>query len=620
MGDYESSTAVHEAVWYFSKLLPGDPERNPHEDEFFHYTPAYEALVREVIQNSLDARDRDADRKCCVRFTFGYTSKENIQKYLDDLLPHIKACNYLPNEYASLQELNFLNIEDFGTVGLDGDTGDSGTRPNDSNFYNFWKREGISGKSESEGGRWGLGKTAFHAASKLRSFWGLTIRSNEPKELLRGKALLKIHEINGDYYNYWGYFCTDSQESIVDNKYISDFKKTFSISRSTEKGFSLIIPLPLEGIDKQTIIRSAIIHYFYPIIKGMLTVEIVELSDPANSLTLDASTIIDLARSQDWHDTMWARKKDKEIEKLLQFVKETESALNVDVNNDQTTGLTASVFGDQLDELKKSFSTGNIIAFKIPVRISKIGKIPNKSFFTIYIQKDREIKRSDEHYIRSGISIFRIHELGNRPVRGLLVAEDRPVAEFLGDCEEPAHTEWNERSETLKDKYDNPKATLRFVKKSMLKIVSFLDEPPEGRSNDLLADIFHVPKEDIEEDANITTQPIVNVPTKSRIFKILSEAGGFTISASNNIVQVPFKAIIRVAYDTRRKNPFSQYDINDFNLSNYHTITQGCTIESQQKNIIVVNIENNDFKIEVTGFDPERDLVIKAEQIKEEEE
>ena len=54
-------------MWKFKKVEPGEPERDPHEPEFFRLRNPEEALAREVIQNSLDARKSGTPR-VSVRF------------------------------------------------------------------------------------------------------------------------------------------------------------------------------------------------------------------------------------------------------------------------------------------------------------------------------------------------------------------------------------------------------------------------------------------------------------------------------------------------------------------------------------------------------------------------
>ncbi len=44
--------------WRFKALSIGDPERDPHEAEFFNLAGISEVIVREFIQNTLDAKTR----------------------------------------------------------------------------------------------------------------------------------------------------------------------------------------------------------------------------------------------------------------------------------------------------------------------------------------------------------------------------------------------------------------------------------------------------------------------------------------------------------------------------------------------------------------------------------
>ena len=189
--------------WHFKEKEKGIPERNPRETEFFRITRPNEAVVREFIQNSLDARNNH--KQIHIKISFNSVRRQNITTFLDNTLKsHLKPCGFIKDVEYPL-EISYLLLEDFNTTGLDGPY-----EPNaeDGNFYNFWWREGISDKSGQRGGRWGLGKTTYHIISKIRTFWGLTIR-NDGKILLMGKVLLKAHSLNGKRYEYFGYFAQD---------------------------------------------------------------------------------------------------------------------------------------------------------------------------------------------------------------------------------------------------------------------------------------------------------------------------------------------------------------------------------------------------------------------------
>ena len=97
--------------------------------------------------------------------------------------------------------MNYILIEDYGTRGLQGDISqyddlDDDFKKND--FYYFWRNIGRTRKEATDLGRWGLGKTVFQAASRINSFFGITVRNDDDRMLLMGQSVLKIHKANGD--------------------------------------------------------------------------------------------------------------------------------------------------------------------------------------------------------------------------------------------------------------------------------------------------------------------------------------------------------------------------------------------------------------------------------------
>lgn len=304
-------------MWKFKRLVPGEPERDPHEPEFFRLKYPAEALVREVIQNSLDAK-KSGVTTVKVRFYIGNVEKGNARTYFSsELEHHLGACNFLAKDYVSSNRIKFIAIEDFGTTGLDGATGEDGSRPEKgNNFFDFWWREGMSGKRGREAGRWGLGKTTFHMASKLRLFFGLTLRQDDSRELLMGKALLKTHSMNDTRYQYYGYFKPmEDSKPFEDSNIIQDFKEKFSINREDDSGLSLVIPMPDDEVTDLAIMRSVIIHYFYAIMQGVLEVEIVTSSGIQEHLT--AGSIVNSALTLEWDGTSWEA---VNVSELLQFI------------------------------------------------------------------------------------------------------------------------------------------------------------------------------------------------------------------------------------------------------------------------------------------------------------
>ncbi|MCM8828832.1 MAG: hypothetical protein NC902_06065, partial [Candidatus Omnitrophica bacterium] len=97
-------------------------------------------------------------------------------------------------------------------------------------------------------------------------------------------------------------------------------------------------------------------------------------------------------------------------------------------------------------------------------------------------------------------------------------------------------------------------------------------------------------------------------------FNIQSISGGFvvTLNPKNSNQIFPFDATLRVAYDTRGGNPFAKYRKFDFDLGSgaINITTAGCNLLGKGNNEIKVNVMGSNFRLEVLGFDPNRDLLV----------
>ena len=608
--------------WLFKEIERGTPERNPRETEFFRLTSPSEAVVREFIQNSLDARLSQKTMK--VKISINTVSVGDVSRFLDDTLKdHLVSCGLLSEaEGYPTKNVRCLLLEDFGTSGLDGDY--SPDAKGGGNFYNFWWREGISQKSNQKAGRWGLGKTTFHLISKIRTMWGLTIRNDDKKVLLMGKALLKTHEINDKKFQYFGYFANENYMPVDDISLILDLKSNFGVKREIdgshkETGLSIVIPDIIDEINFNSLTKGVLLHYFYSILSGMLEVEIQENEkEKEKKLEINSENLIEKVSKIDWTDTEW---ENLDIEKILEFVKSSLKLdpINIEIKDPKNLQVNQESFGDQFDLIKQNFLEGKELRFKIPISISRNNNYTEGTSFTILLKRFPDIKKPFEGYIRSGILVSEVKMLGNRPVAGLLIAEDPVICEFLGDCENPAHTNWNARTEGFSSKYKNAVKILSFTKKSILQIVSILDEPPRERLEDFLEEIFSIsiPAEEKEGNGAISP-PDLSLEGKPEDFNICQRKNGFMITLNEKVVHIiPFQAIITIAYATRRGNPFRQYDKFDFDVSNESLINingNGYNIIEKNLNVIKVEITSSNFKLEVTGFDPNRDLLVDAKK------
>ena len=598
--------------WNFREIAQGEPERLPRELEFFvgGDLDIPSSLVREIIQNSLDAHQKTPVR---VRFAFVSQKISDVFPFYEGLLDHLRACKLPDAMVTKDNSLRLLVAEDFNTLGLTGSVRrDEIKEDSISNYYNFWWREGIAQKSGGKGGRWGLGKITFYAASKFQSIWGLTVRYDDKKTLLLGKCLLRPHRYNGKLFDCYGYFSDGEYRSIEDTRILEDFCRRFGITRQAEPGLSIVIPMITEEVNPETIIRSAIMYYFLPIIRGELLVEIQ--TDDGPPIRIDTSNLRKITRAQSWEVTPWHN---QNIDSFMDFI---ESVRYLEINGgvvpfpvpEENPKISESIFGESLEKLRSEFRGGSLIAFRIPVRVRSADGSAKDSFFNVFMKKDERLEESDEFYWRSGILIPTIKTLGRQRVRALLSANDDSLCGFLGDSETPAHTDWNERTAGFKKKYQNAVATLRFIKGSIRDIVRILDIPSAGRETDFLKEIFYV-REPVEEPGTKGVKPPhPKPPTKPRFFDVSVVSGGFCLYLANTKVDLPLETEVTVAYDIRRGNPFKNYSPWDFDLSGMKRSISGGRVISVFSNKMTIGVEKQNFKLEVKGFDPKRDIIIRT--------
>ena len=460
----------------------------------------------------------------------------------------------------------------------------------------------------------GVGKTVFHAASELRSFFGLTIRRDDSRELLLGKVLINPHYFNGVSYSYYGHFSEKDGAPIEEKSRLKNFKKVFGVTRNEESGLSVVIPQPVKEITPETILGSAIVHYFYPISQGTLEIEVINAS---SNIILDKNNLSELVKKYNWEDSIW---KDRPMKKLVEFIEQIQTTpkndmIKLSVPNDKPE-INETSFGGELTDIRSRYDENMFLWFRVPVSIKPNGKSEKPSYFDVYLLKNDLLKRPSEYYIRAGISIFEIKKIQRLrlPLLALLSADDVHLSNFLGDCETPAHTDWKENDEEFKERYDLAGRTLRFIKNSMQNIVRVLEQPPLGLDKDSLKNIFYL---DEKDTGNI--RPIPDIPPSQPrpfdLIKIHKIHGGFSVVLSEKDKLQSFTAFsanIKIALAVRRGDPYSNYHPMDFDLNHdsYHKKVKNGSYKVLTPNMIYVYVNRPNFKFQIKGFDPHRDLVI----------
>ncbi len=623
--------------WRFRKMQPGEINVDPIEGEFFT-TEAIgsitDALVRESIQNSLDAAGGDGPVTICFSFYSGPARSSDpptvIKTYLATLTPHLLAKHSGLQEIPSTAEnLAYILIEDYGTRGLLGDVLqyddlDDDVKKND--FYYFWRNIGRTRKEATDLGRWGLGKTVFQAASRINAFFGFTVRQDDNRTLLMGQSVLKIHKANGTRYAPYGYFGVFDDElalPVEDPAYLATYANHFLIDRFGKPGLTIMVPYPDKEINASDCIKSVIKHYFFPILAGQLIVIVKHAGQnwKLNAVSLDDALkksrfpesqgmlgLLDLAR--------WAI---KQPEDAYSFLKEPMAG--------RAPKLRDLLFeGQDLAALREKFASGKRLAFYVPLTIRrKFSQDLMHSGFSVFLERDEKLSQAEDHFIRQGITIPEVTSLKHKGVRAIVSITERDLSAFLGDAENPAHTEWERNSKKFKKYYKLGPSTLDFVKSSPREIVKILTQPQKGRDENLLKHLFSLPadpavrNENKEKDMQgpdtkkISAEEFIESRGQNYL-QLNAIKGGFSLTKKSKSRRIPRYITIWMAYEVRTGNPFKKYTPLDFDVSQPPLFIEvsGAKLLLNKHNAIQIEVQQGDFKLAITGFDMHRDLRIKT--------
>ena len=173
-------------------------------------------LVRETIQNSLDAARPDPESLVTVEFKNEFKSVHEIPG-IETLKEAVNCCELsaldeTPESLAEIKEakrildgdkIRVLSISDSGTIGMQGPC-ESG-QP----FFRYLKTRGQS-KGDDRTGSHGIGKAAPLCVSNLRTIIASSVWEEEDGKqdsLIQGRATLMTHQYNGETrknIGYWG--------------------------------------------------------------------------------------------------------------------------------------------------------------------------------------------------------------------------------------------------------------------------------------------------------------------------------------------------------------------------------------------------------------------------------
>lgn len=578
-------------------------------DEF----PIRETLVREPHQNSLDGRSQHFKGPVTTRIRLIEPSAENASYWselLEPLRPHLEASR-LDMTGVELAMPRILLIEDFGTTGLLGNPDDK----DELNFSDFWRRFGLSHKKGGAAGRWGLGKLVFSSASSIGTFFGLTIRADDPsgERLLMGQAVLNNHKIGAVNYAPHVFFAVPADDDFQlpsrDSSTIDAFRKAAGITRTNEPGLSIAVLCLREGLEPTKLMPHVITNYFFPILTGRL---VVEMGDKK----IDAASFDELAESHGGPELADGS--------LIQFIRRVDTARSVapgtSLGSDWIKqGVAKSLTEAELKDVRSSFAAGELVSVRAPVDLRRKGGATLQTFVDAYLQAAPDSSKGQAVYVRGDITIpGESRSFRGRKTMAALLASDTSIVEFLGDSENPAHTRWVGSADKLTAKWSSAGEKVSAIKRLLNDLNDIVTEAETRIDETALIEFFSIPTP-VAPEGTKKPKPIPPPPPPSppphqnpRAFNVTPRAGGFVIRGNPAaIVPVPYQIRVVAAYGVRRGNPFKRHKPQDFDFRGSGSIVAtvtGATWHATEPNTILVDVASPDFKFEVAGFDTERDL------------
>jgi len=272
-------------------------------------------LLREVLQNALDARRNDQSGPVTVSIKLNMLD-ELRRQLMSDMVPpaHLdrfkESMPHLGNTQID-DVATCLIVEDFGTTGLTGAIDNPDLDAPGQNWNAFWFREGEGGKEAASGnGGAGQGKITYFSSSAIRTLLALTVRSDDSLSALFGaSSFLRDYQYDSVKWRRDAYLGIPKGESWEDRVYlpncsepeITKFIQAFKLDRDrSQTGLSLVIPAPKQ-FEMSEAIEIVIAEFFVPIYRGDLTVRLGDKVLEKASIVSMANAHLGDERARDLH-------------------------------------------------------------------------------------------------------------------------------------------------------------------------------------------------------------------------------------------------------------------------------------------------------------------------------
>ena len=587
-----------------------------------------EILIREVLQNPIDARSSDNSNAVRVRIRVLLPGQFDAD-YLAELLGgeyagRLEASGGDPLPDCSTGSV--LVLEDFGTTGLLGSWDDQNADGPYENWNAFWFREGEGAKAAAgSNGRAVQGKITYYRIGAARAVFGFTVRKSDNKRLLMGRsAFRRVYPYHGSKYLRHSFWCTgiDQPIPVSSEDDITAFRNAFNLTRLSEPGLSLVMPFPLD-FDPKTAIQTIIAEFYYPIASGNLEVSIGGMDIAAANVDAIADQVLqdEIARQKRSSFTRGFRKL---VRGVIAQDKSGVTPILAKEGWDRTASLREDALPDgALGTLRAAMERGERISVRYPVTVRPKAGTSIQSWFDVHLEVPDELDRVEEAYIRRDLLIGSESHLATsaylQKARGLTLIKDAALSAFLADAEEPTHLKWNGSRPRLTEDYKSPQATLRAVRNAAPRLLALVSVGLVKRDVKALAKYFTGPAEDGKKHAAGGAKPGGKTAPPGRLpppairkpFRIKTGVDSVQVLPNGNAApdpkSLPISCVLELAYEGLDHDPFMAYDPFDFDLAveSAHAVkTSGINLTDRVGNKIKFEVIEPNFVLHVQGFDP----------------
>ena len=462
------------AIWIYNRLLNGPKEQNGGPQAVLKGERHHmEALVAEIIQNFLDARQTDENgRPIKGRLVFRYASIskscfENLQ--MDQVMAHHADCGDIiphPSTFGASGTVRVLFIEDNGT-GLTGSFMPDYDIENLSGAQRFLYSPcvtgGISAKAGNQSGRHGMGSGMLPNSSKWGMFFMSTAR-NDAEPFAIGMALSRQHYLNGKKYGASGSLLVPVSDDPMDGgmpltgsmaerlHHDLGFTRPFNAP-----GTSICIVDPiLDASDVRNLLGCVVTRQFASIHRGGGDIEIID-EDIGFERIVSDSSLLSFCNGGYVGDVLSDQTNGRRaaIERRLSCIPQAVRTIDITHGTEPIATATMSISDaspvftpEAIKAICESVDMNGHAVIKIDVEMRrKSGELARGSAL-VGVMKAKGLTENFFFHVRDGIPFLPpITASGNRGTdskrecyMGYVVAEGNEFAEAIGDCEDPSHT------------------------------------------------------------------------------------------------------------------------------------------------------------------------------------